>query len=187
MILGINYSVDKQWVKNSWIVVIIFLFLLLPKSVIAKEYTVDADEIRQLLCNILSQEDIPSFLEEMGTVEEETTREGRSTFYKWRIKTEMYSIRYARQYDKYNKLYGQKIMVFCRKSHTRFFQNKSEAKRWLAPYGTIVTDPDFDDIEAIGDGTLDNKIWYVSVADDLLSVSVHWKNEGNRHAERFCK
>lgn len=187
MILDINYSDDKQWVKKGWIVVIIFLFLLLPKIVIAKEDTVDADEIRQLLCNILSQEDIPAFLEDMGTVEEETTREGSSTFYKWRIKTEMYSIRYTRQYNRNNELRWQRIVVFCRKSHTRFFQNKSEAKRWLTPYGAIVTDPDTADIKAIGDGILNDPTWYVSVADDLLDVSVHWRNEGNRHAERFCK
>lgn len=171
---------------------VLFVFLLFPKLVVSRESTLNnVYKIEQLFCDALGQDDIIAFLGEMGTVETKTTTSssGSSTYVQWRVKTNkianVYSVRYKRIYrNKNNELRRESICVSCRS--TPFFQNKSDAKYWLARYGTIVVDPDSMDIGAISDGeTLDDSTWSVSVDEELDFITVEWT--GDRHAERLCK
>mgnify|MGYP001561204875 CR=1 FL=1 len=177
--------------KNYVLGFTLFIVLALPKVVIAEESTVDADQIKRLLCNILNQKNIPAYLKKMGTVEEDKVNEEYKSFisYTLKVRTELYVLRHKYKRSNYSQDMDKDSLAIRAKK--QIFKSKLEAKNWLAPLGTTITEDDdgicaLDDRFKDDDGEIEYR-WEVSInLPELDGVSVLWRRDA-KHTDRFCR
>lgn len=178
--------------RNYVFAFIVFIVSLLPTIVIAKENGNLADEIKQLLCTILNQKDIPAYIKKMGKIEQEKMEEKKRYMrYSWKVNTEMYLIYYnfTREFNKEDMDLDYFVFAIKPQNNKPIFQTKSDAKHWLAPFGTLIEDEEcimaVDNVsEDDGETEYD---WEVSIdIPDLDIVRVEWYRN-SKHTDRFCR
>lgn len=187
--------------RNYILAFVLFIVLVLSKVVIANEYTVDANQIKQLLCNILKQKNISAYLKEMGTVEEDRESENKvssrktSTSYILKVRTETHLFVYRHRHSVFandpSRNEHKESLAIVALNKKQIFKSKSEAKNWLAPFGATIYEDEGD--ICVGDDRYkddDGEIfyrWNVSVnCESFCGVSVVW-NRNNNHVDRFCR